>query len=316
MTTDWHRALETTPRPHRPNPLEQLAAAARVTARRAADKDDLAELLDAIGAPTDADTLTTLLPHLSDTATGDLMTTQAPRANAYAAAAADMLHRGDSPDQVRTTLGLSDAEIAEAVQQAEAELAQKPATTPDADGTPTGGTEDGSTEDGARDGSTEDGAGDGACFPEPVAPETAQTTPQAGIEALLAWGEQHTAKGVQALAAKARSALAELATRRANEQAVTDAEGRVDRLERELARAREELRQAKTGKPVPAPATAPAPDGKLSKAQLAAIRTWARCNGHQVADRGNPAKAVLDAYFAANPHARGQLAATAPGADA
>ncbi|OUC77450.1 hypothetical protein CA983_43815, partial [Streptomyces swartbergensis] len=34
--------------------------------------------------------------------------------------------------------------------------------------------------------------------------------------------------------------------------------------------------------------------------ELAAIRTWARANGYQVADRGTPAKAVLDAYDAAH----------------
>ncbi|MGW0615023.1 Lsr2 family DNA-binding protein [Streptomyces sp. NPDC002788] len=33
---------------------------------------------------------------------------------------------------------------------------------------------------------------------------------------------------------------------------------------------------------------------------LAAIRTWARANGYQVADKGDPAKAVLDAYDAAH----------------
>ncbi|MDX3587593.1 hypothetical protein [Streptomyces europaeiscabiei] len=110
MTNDWQQALAAESRPLRPSPLEELAAACRVTAHHARDKGDLAELLDAIGAPTDEDTLTALLPHLPDTATtGDLMTTQAaaPTANAYASVAADMLTSGDSPDDVRTTLGLS-----------------------------------------------------------------------------------------------------------------------------------------------------------------------------------------------------------------
>ncbi|MER6736518.1 Lsr2 family DNA-binding protein [Streptomyces puniciscabiei] len=276
MTTNWQQALAAESRPPRPSPLEELAAAARVTARNAGDKHDLAELLDAIGAPTDADTLTALLPHLPDAAPGDLMTTQAPSTTAYAAVAADMLNRGDRPDQVRTTLGLSDDELAEAVQQAEAGLAQELGTTPDADGAPTAGTNS----------------------PSPETPDTVAATPAAGIEALLVWGEHHAAKGVQALAAKARTALAELATRRDTEHAVAEAEGRVSRLERELARAREELRQVKTGKP--APAAAPAPGGKFSKEQLAAIRTWARANGYQVADRGTPAKTVLDAYDAAH----------------
>ncbi|MQY40467.1 hypothetical protein SRB17_85000 [Streptomyces sp. RB17] len=72
----------------------------------------------------------------------------------------------------------------------------------------------------------------------------------------------------------------------------------INRLERELARAREELRQVKTGEATPT--AAPARSGKYSGEQLAAIRTWARANGHEVADRGNPAKAVLDAYDAAH----------------
>ncbi|MDX3523699.1 Lsr2 dimerization domain-containing protein [Streptomyces scabiei] len=276
MTTDWQQALAAESRPPRPSPLEELAAAARVTARNAGDKHDLAELLDAIGAPSDADTLTALLPHLPDTASGDLMTTQAP--NAYSQAAADMLNRGDNPDQVRETLGLSDAELAEAVQQAEAELAQQLGTIPDADGAATGGTD-----------------------PELEAPGTVTATPEAGIEALLVWGEQHATKGVQALAAKARTALAELVVRRDTEQAVAEAEGRVDRLERELARARAELREVRTGKCTPTSVVAPVLSGKFNKDQLAAIRTWARANGYEVADRGNPARKVLDAYFAANP---------------
>ncbi|MET9077906.1 histone-like nucleoid-structuring protein Lsr2 [Streptomyces sp. NPDC004232] len=190
-----------------------------------------------------------------------------------------MLTRGDSPDQVREALGLSDAELAEAVQQTEAGLAQELGTAAGADGAPTGGTN----------------------FPEPEAPGTVTAAPEAGIEALLVWGEQHAAKGVQALAAKVRTALAELATRRDTEHAVAEAEGRVSRLERELARAREELREVKTGKPpTPAAVSAPGLTGKFSKEQLAAIRTWARANGHQVADRGTPAKTVLDAYDAAH----------------
>ncbi|MGW3148833.1 Lsr2 family DNA-binding protein [Streptomyces sp. NPDC001177] len=275
MTTDWQQALKAESRPHRPNPLEELAAAARGTARRARDKDDLAELLDAIGAPTDADPLTALLPHLPDTvATGALMTTQAPSANACAAVAASMLANGDSPDHVRTTLGLSDDELADALKQAEAELAQELSTTPDADGT--------------------------AESSELEAPDSAKATPEPGIEALLVWGEQHAAKGVQALAAKARTALSGLASRRDAEHAVAEAEGRVGRLERELARAKEELRQAKTGKCTPTTAT-PALNGKLGKERLAAIRTWARAHGHQVADWGTPARTVLDAYAAAHP---------------
>ncbi|MFF3505411.1 histone-like nucleoid-structuring protein Lsr2 [Streptomyces sp. NPDC003247] len=280
MFTDWTQALEAESLPLEPSTEQQLAAACRVTARNARDKDDLAHLLDALGVPADEDTLTALLPLLPDTATaGELVTTQAPSTNAYAAVAADMLNRGDNPDHVRATLGLSDTELADAVTKAEAEPAPETGIAPGRDGTPA----------------------QGADSPEPETSGMRKPAPGTEIETLLAWGEQHTAKAVQALAARARTALAELASRRDTEHAVTEAEGRVDRLERELARAREELRQARTGKTTTKAAVAvPALNGKLSKEQLAAIRTWARANGHQVADRGNPAKAVMDAYDAAH----------------
>ncbi|MGW7595757.1 Lsr2 family DNA-binding protein, partial [Streptomyces rubiginosohelvolus] len=64
------------------------------------------------------------------------------------------------------------------------------------------------------------------------------------------------------------------------------------------------LREVKTSgrattPPSPTPASASGPTGRRSKEELAAIRTWARVNGYQVADRGTPAKTVLDAYDAA-----------------
>ena len=297
MSSDWQQALAAESRPHSPSPLEELAAASRVVARHARGKDDLAELLDAIKAPTDEDTLTALLPHLPDTVTtGELMTTQAPTADAFTAVAVDMLVNGDSHDHVRSALGLSDDELAAAVQLAEAlteniENTENTAT-PDTDG----------------------GQTDDPSAPEPDTDRAGQPVPETGIEALLDWGEQHTAKGVQALAAKARTALAELAGRRETEQAITDAEERVARLQRELARAKEDLKEAKTGKPATDAVTDTVPkvvvtanrpvsgqgaSGRRSKEELAAIRTWARDNGHEVADRGTPAQKVLDAYYAA-----------------
>lgn len=292
MSSDWQQALAADSRPLRPSPLEELAAASRVVARNARGKDDLAELLGAIKAPTDEDTLTALLPHLPDTVTtGELMTTQAPTtADAFTAVAVDMLDNGDSHDHVRSALGLSDDELAAAVQLAEA-LTEN-TDTPDTDGGQTGN----------------------PSAPEPDTARAGQPVPGTGIEALLDWGEQHTAKGVQALAVKARTALAELAGRRETEQAIADAEERVARLARELARAKEELKEAKTGKPATDAVTDTVPQvvvtanlpvsgrgagGKRSKEELAAIRTWARDNGHEVADRGTPAQKVLDAYYAA-----------------
>ena len=295
MSSDWQQALAADSRPLRPSPLEELAAASRVVARHACGKDDLAELLDAIKAPTDEDTLTALLPHLPDTVTtGELMTTQAPTtADAFTAVAVDMLVNGDSHDHVRSALGLSDDELAAAVHLAEA-LAEN--------------TEDTDTPD------TDGGQTDDPSDPEPDTARAGQPVPETGIEALLDWGEQHTAKGVQALAAKARTALAELAGRRETEQAIADAEERVARLARELARAKEELKEAKTGKPATDAVTDTIPTvvvtanlpvsgrgagGRRSKEELAAIRAWARENGHEVADRGTPAQKVIDAYYAA-----------------
>ncbi|WP_350351927.1 Lsr2 family protein [Microbacterium sp. A8/3-1] len=40
--------------------------------------------------------------------------------------------------------------------------------------------------------------------------------------------------------------------------------------------------------------------GKADKEDLDAIRTWARSNGHKVADRGRIAQPIKDAYYAAN----------------
>ncbi|MGW0632985.1 hypothetical protein [Streptomyces sp. NPDC002758] len=79
MTTDRQQVLEAA-RPHQPSHLEELAAC-RVTARNARDKDDSAELLDALSASTDDGAFTALLAHLPDTVTtGDLVTTHAPSA--------------------------------------------------------------------------------------------------------------------------------------------------------------------------------------------------------------------------------------------
>jgi hypothetical protein len=81
----------------------------------------------------------------------------------------------------------------------------------------------------------------------------------------------------------------------------------VAKAKAELEAAQAQLRAVKAGgRPATAAqdatplAPAPAATGKRSKEELAAIRTWARANGHQVADKGNPAKTVLDAYDAAH----------------
>ncbi|MFJ1832196.1 histone-like nucleoid-structuring protein Lsr2, partial [Streptomyces sp. NPDC088178] len=118
-----------------------------------------------------------------------------------------------------------------------------------------------------------------------------------GIEALLSWAKDHPAAVIRNKAARIRSDLSELTARRKADDAQREAEQRVAKLKAELEQTQETLRAVEAGgRP-----TAPAPTGtKRSKEQLGAIRTWARANGHQVADKGNPAKAVLDAYDAAH----------------
>jgi len=207
--------------------------------------------------------------------------------NAFTAVAASMLKDGDSPEHVRTTLGLSEDELAGALQHVDLPVASPAAADDgaDVDSAATDVSQAAGLEPGSQ---TEPGNADHPAV-------------DSQIEALLTWGEQHDTKGVQALAARARTAMAELAQRRDTEHAVADAEARVDKLESALARAREALRHARNGKPTaPAPA-APAPIAKRrTKEELAVIRTWARDNGHQVADRGLLAQAVLDAYDAAH----------------
>lgn len=113
---------------------------------------------------------------------------------------------------------------------------------------------------------------------------------------LIAWGAAHASARVQALAARARAALSELAQLAARDEAVAKAEARVKRLKAQLANAEQDLRSAKgTGTPA-AKNHADAP-----REDLAAIRTWARANGYQVAPKGLVARSVIDAYHAANP---------------
>ncbi|MEG9551376.1 histone-like nucleoid-structuring protein Lsr2 [Streptomyces baarnensis] len=80
MFTDWAQALEAESLPLDPTSTQQIAAAARVTARHSHDKDDLGLLLDVLGLPTDPDTLTALLPLIPET--GDTPVTITPATEA------------------------------------------------------------------------------------------------------------------------------------------------------------------------------------------------------------------------------------------
>ncbi|MEU5709975.1 MULTISPECIES: histone-like nucleoid-structuring protein Lsr2 [Streptomyces] len=263
----------------------QNAAASLAVAHHSRDKADLIDLLGALGLPCGEDDLVRLLPHLTtpdDSPTGVTMPTGT--VNAFIATAVSMLNNGDSPEHVRGTLGLSQDELTEALRHAEAvRHAGLPASGADT------------------------GAGTG--IPETAAAPDS-TMDADGIEALLAWAENHPAASIRNRAARVRSDLAELTERRADDEAQRQAEERVAKAKAELEAAQAQLRAVKAGGHTAtavqaAPRLAPAPDpaaptGKRSKEELAAIRTWARANGYQVADRGNPAKVVIDAYDAAH----------------
>jgi hypothetical protein len=119
------------------------------------------------------------------------------------------------------------------------------------------------------------------------------------LEELLAWGEQHAARGVQALAARARAALVDLASRHDTDRAVVAAESQVERLRQQLARAEQQLRDVKAGKTATPPATTAAvavavavPDGQrleqpADKEDRRRIRDWARTQGLYPADKGD-----------------------------
>ncbi|MFF7975864.1 histone-like nucleoid-structuring protein Lsr2 [Streptomyces sp. NPDC007905] len=285
MFTDMKEALAAEDLELTPLGSDQSAAASLVVAHHARDKADLADLLGALGLPCDEDDLVRLLHHLT---TADTPTTGAQMpVNAFTATAVSMLNNGDSPEHVRETLGLSEDELADAVQHAKiADAVQHTGLPADTD--------------------TKDSTG----TPETVAAAPDSTMDTDGIGALLAWAENHQAASIRNRAARVRSDLTELTERRTADAAQREAEERVAKAKAELEAAQAQLREVKAGgraatvaqdvTPL-APAPAPkAPTGKRSKQELAAIRTWARANGYQVADKGNPAKTVLDAYDAAH----------------
>ncbi|MEV1048675.1 hypothetical protein [Streptomyces sp. NPDC049916] len=272
MFTEMRKALEAEALELTSTGDHTIAAACRVVARRACGKEDLADLLGALGLPCDEDDLVRLLPHLTpNTPTpGDPMPV-----NAFTATAASMLTNGDTPDHVRDTLGLSDSELAEVLQHTDYDI---PA--------PGTGTDAPQTARPAADSSV---------------PAADSPVPGDGIEDLLSWAKAHPAAVIRNKAARVRSDLSELTARRASDDAQREAEERVAKLKAELDAAQEVLRTVKSGGRPATPATAPAPAStKRSKEELAAIRVWARAHGYQVASLGLPARAVLEAYDAAH----------------
>ncbi|MFC9431649.1 histone-like nucleoid-structuring protein Lsr2 [Streptomyces sp. NPDC056987] len=222
MFSDWQQALQTEVLSLNPNPVEQQAAAACTVARHSNGKEDLLHLLDAVGLPTDDDTLTALLL---------------------------LPGTGDTPAMTNTP----------------ATAAESPAI-------------------------------DVPVIPLPVTN---------GVQKLLDWAAAHPAAGVRSRAARITADLFALSERRDSEAAQREAEEKVAKAKAELEKAQEELRTVKAGTRTTTAAAAPTPiraglGSGRTREELAAVRTWARANGHQVADAGMVPKRVLEAYDAAH----------------
>ncbi|MEU6482058.1 histone-like nucleoid-structuring protein Lsr2 [Streptomyces sp. NPDC047017] len=275
MFTDWTEALEAESLPLDPNPAQQLAAAARVTARSSRDKDDLGLLLDVLGLPTDTDTLTALLPLIPETGDAPTMTNTpaAPALSAFEAMAISMHNNGDSEQAIREATGLSDTELSDLI----ANQAGLPGQTADVP----------------------------AATPAIDVPVVALPVSNA-LQELIDWAAAHPIASVRSRAARITADLSELSERRDSEAAQREAEEKVARAKAELEKAQEELRTVKAGtRTTTAAATAPTPiraglGSGRTREELAAVRAWAREHSHQVADAGMVPKRVLEAYDAAH----------------
>ncbi|WP_040029702.1 hypothetical protein, partial [Streptomyces sp. 150FB] len=179
MFTDWAQALEAESLPLNPNPQQQLAAAARVTARSSHTKDDLALLLDVIGLPTDNDTLTALLPLLPETGDAPAMTnTPTPALSAQENLAISMHNNGDSAQAIRTATGLSETVLSDVIADQVLGLPRA-----------------------------------AAAIDVPVIPLPDSTE----VEELLAWAGSHALAGIRSRAARITADLTELSERRDSE---------------------------------------------------------------------------------------------------
>nr|WP_012477075.1 histone-like nucleoid-structuring protein Lsr2 [Streptomyces sp. FR1]ABC67434.1 hypothetical protein pFRL1.46 [Streptomyces sp. FR1] len=249
-----------------PSPAPELAAAARTVARNARDTTDLALLLDVLGLPA----TTHPLPETGEPAT---MTTTTGTLSAHQSVALSMHADGASEQAIRETTGLSEAELSDLIADKVLELPRA-----DASVTPV--------------------------IDVPVIPLSGSDS----LQQLIEWAAAHPAASVRKSAARITAALTELSARRDSEAAQREAEARVAEAREALEKAEQELRAVKSGTRSPAAVAAPTPirtgtSGAYSREELAAIRNWARANGHQVADRGLPSKTVLDKYAAAHPTA-------------
>ena len=281
---------------YEPTSTDQDHAASRTVARQATDKDDLSQLLAMLALPYEEDDIVALLPLIASpapeaepTAPDPIGDTDMPIVDAHLAVALSMYRNGGyTLEQIREATDMEPAELAgHLAPEDHVDQGPAPAVTTVIDVPVT-----------ARP------------LPRPKTTPAPAPVPVVGFTGdqgeLLAWGEAHESSSIQALAQRTRSGLADLAQRRGSEQAAAQAATEVEQLEKQLAAAKARLRQAKTGRiPAPAPAAAPvaaptpirvATSAGLPREVLAQIRTWARANGYDVADRGLIPATVLQAW--------------------
>ncbi|MFJ7069780.1 histone-like nucleoid-structuring protein Lsr2 [Streptomyces sp. NPDC101115] len=268
MFTDWAEVLEAEALSMNPNPAQQLAAAARAAARGSRDKDDLGLLLDVLGLPIDTDTLTALLPLIPETGDTPTMTNMpaTPALSAHEAVAISMHNNGHTELAIREATGLSETELSDLIADRVLGLPREAAASL---------------------------AVDVPVIPLPVSD---------AVQELIDWAAAHPLCGIRSRAARITADLAELSERRDSEAAQRAAEEKVAKARAELEQAQEELRAVKAGTRSTAGAgTEPTPiraglGSGRTREELAAVRAWARENGHQVADVGMVPKRVLEAY--------------------
>ncbi|MXG30157.1 Lsr2 family DNA-binding protein [Streptomyces sp. YIM 132580] len=272
--TDWSEAREAEPLALNPNAAQQLAAAARVTARSSHDKDDLGLLLHALGLPTDPDTITALLPLIPEIGDAPMTTTAAtqtpaPALSAFEAMAISMHANGDSDQAICKATGLSDTELRDLIAD-QALTFPRPATASP--------------------------SVDTSAIDVPVIPLPASTP----VQELLDWAAAHPAAQGRNRAARISTDLAELTERRDPEVAQHQAEEKFARIKAKLERAQEELRTVKAGPRTTAAAPPPSVRQAADREELAAIRAWAREHGHQLAAQGMVPRRIQEAYDAAH----------------
>jgi len=139
----------------------------------------------------------------------------------------------------------------------------------------------------------------------PTQPAATEPAAKQNIAVLLAWAKSSGNTRAMTLAARVREHLEELRNIRNRDEERTAAQAEVERLAAELEAAKARLKQAggKTSAPS-APNASQRPHGAVPspdrKAHLAAVRTWAREQGHEVSDLGRVPAYIQTAYDAAH----------------